>query len=308
VARIQVVADSVKKAPTPLTHDPTQEACAGNFDAFAGKEQHMRIVVVGGAGLVGAKLVDTLRHRGHEVLAASRRSGVDAMTGAGLLDALAGARVVIDVTNSPSFETRVALPFFIKSSRNLLAAGKAARVKHHVALSIVGTDRLLDSGYFRAKMTQEELIKESPIPHTILRSTQFFDFMPRIGESDPHRNRVVRVAPAPVQPIAADEVAAALADLATAAPRNGMIEHAGPELFLLDEVVRRVMKAQDDPREVIADSRARYFGAELRNDTLTPDEGAIIGVTRFDDWLRTASHSNFNHPRQPTSELTVSST
>lgn len=245
----------------------------------------MRIVVVGGSGLVGAKLVDTLRHRGHDVLAASRRSGVDTVTGEGLAQAVAGARVVIDVTNSTSFDDEPAMEFFANSGRNLLAAEEAAHVKHHIALSIVGTDRMIASGYFRAKVTQEELIKASPIPHTILRSTQFFDFMPRIGQPDADP-RAVRVAPALVQPLAADEVAAALADLATAAPRNDMVEHAGPEVFRLDDIVRRVLAAQHDSREVITDPRARYFGAELREDTLTPDEGAIIGVGRFDDWLK----------------------
>jgi uncharacterized protein YbjT (DUF2867 family) len=245
----------------------------------------MRVVVIGGSGLVGAKLVSTLRHRGHDVLAASRRSGVDTVSGEGLVDALAGAMVVVDVSNSPSFENAAAMEFFRASSRNLLAAEATAHVRHHVALSIVGTDRLLDSGYFRAKMTQEDLIKASPIPHTILRSTQFFDFLPRIAEPDLDKS-VVRASPAFVQPIAAIEVAAALADLTAASPRNDMIEHAGPELFRLDEVVRRVMQANQDPREVIADRHARYFGAELGEDTLIPDEGAIIGVTRFDDWLK----------------------
>ena len=174
--------------------------------------------------------------------------------------------------------------FFRTSCTNLLAAEEAAHVRHHIALSIVGTERLQESGYFRAKMTQEELIKASPLHHTILRSTQFFDFLPRIAEADAD-GRVVRVSPAFAQPIAADEVAAALADLAISAPRNDMIEHAGPQRFHLDDIVRRVMKANGDPRLVITDARARYFGAPLNEDTLTPDEGAIIGVTRFDEWL-----------------------
>lgn len=260
----------------------------------------MRIVVIGGSGLVGAKLVHTLRHRGHDVTSASRRSGVDTFTGEGVAEAVAGARVVIDVTNSPSLDDEAAMAFFTTSGRHLLAAEEAARVKHHIALSIVGTDRMLASGYFRAKMTQEDLMKSSPIPHTILRSTQFFDFMPRIGQPDANP-RAVRVAPVFVQPIAADEVAAALADLATAAPRNDMVEHAGPEVFRLDEIVRRVLKTQHDSREVITDPRARYFGAELYDDTLTPDEGAIIGVTRFDDWLQTAPRSTAVETRRPRS-------
>ncbi len=266
----------------------------------------MRIVVVGGSGLVGAKLVSTLRRRGHDVLAASRRSGVDAVTGTGLADAVAGARVVIDVTNAPSFYGKAVMDFFGHSSQNLAAASATARVKHHIVLSIVGTERMLHSGYFRAKLLQEDLVAASPVPHTILRSTQFFDFMPRIAEPDAD-TRTVRVSPACVQPIAADEVAAALADLAVAAPRNAMIEHAGPEVFRLDDVVRTVMKAQHDSRAVITDPSARYFGAELRADTLTPDEGAIIGVTRFADWLKAASFADRDEVsrHRPRRELTA---
>lgn len=250
----------------------------------------MRVVVIGGSGLVGAQLVDTLRRRGHDVLAASRRSGVHTITGEGLPAAVAGARVVIDVTNSPSFEDAAALAFFETSSRNLLRAAEAAHVQHHIALSIVGTDRMLESGYFRGKMAQEELIKASPLHYTILRSTQFFEFMTRIPEPN-EAGDAVRVSPAFVQPIAVEEVAAALADLATAAPRNDMIEHAGPELLRLDAVVRRVMQAAHDPREVLTDRRARYFGARLQDDTLIPDEGALIGVSRFESWL---AHSAFS--------------
>ncbi len=245
----------------------------------------MKIVVIGGSGLVGSKLVTTLRHRGHEVLSASRRSGVNTLTGQGLQHAVNGAAVVIDVINSPTFEGTDVLEFFRTSTRNVVAAAEAARVKHHVVLSIVGTDRMLASMYFQAKMMQERWVGVSPIPHTILRSTQFFDFLPRIAaaEGDP---RIVRVPPVSVQPIAADEVAAALADLAMATPRNGMIEHGGPELLRLDDIVRRAMRAVRDPRLVIADPTARYFGAELKEDTLTPDEGAIVGVTSFDEWLK----------------------
>lgn len=250
----------------------------------------MRVVVIGGSGLVGAKLVHTLLHRGHDVIAASRRSGVNTVTGEGLAAALAGAKVVIDVTDSPSFEGLDAMEFFRLSSSNLLAAAEAARVKHHIALSIVGTDRLLHSGYFRAKMAQENLLRRSRIPHTILRSTQFFEFLSRIPESDAN-GQAVRVAHVGVQPIAADEVAAALADLAAAPPRNDTIEHAGPELFRLDDIVRRVLQAKHDPRDVITDPRAPYFGAELRDDTLTPDEGAILGVARFDEWLKASSRA-----------------
>jgi uncharacterized protein YbjT (DUF2867 family) len=245
----------------------------------------MRISVIGGTGLVGTKLVATLRHRGHEVMVASRRCGINTLTGQGLIQAIAGSRVVIDVTNSPTFDDRSAMEFFETSSRNLVSSEEAVRTKHHIVLSVVGTDRLLDSAYFKAKMLQEDLVRRSPIPHTILRSTQFFDFLRRIPE--PHLDgSAVRVSPAFVQPIAADEVAAAIADLAQGEPRNDMIEHAGPELFHLHEIVRQVMEAAGDRRAVIADSRARYFGAELSDDSLTPDEGALIGVTRFDEWLK----------------------
>lgn len=187
----------------------------------------MKIVVIGGSGLVGSRLVRTLRHRGHDVVAASPESGVDTLTGAGLATALNGASVVVDVTNSRSFDDDSTLDFFVTSSRNLLAAAAAARVKHHVVLSIVGTERMLDSIYFRAKMAQEDMVRDCLIPHTILRSTQFFEFMERIAEADPD-NRSVRVSSAFVQPVSCDEVAAALADLAIAPPRNGMIEMGGP--------------------------------------------------------------------------------
>ncbi len=245
----------------------------------------MKIVVIGGSGRVGAQLVNTLLHRGHDVLAASRRSGVNTITGEGLAEALAGARVVIDVTNSASFDEKPALEFFQTSGRNLIAAAEAARVKHHVVLSIVGTDRLLESGYFRAKIAQEDLVISSKIPHTILRSTQFYEFMPRVPQSDPD-GRTVRASPALVQPLSSGEVAAALADLATAEPRNRMVEFAGPECYRLDEIIGRVMKATHDPREVITDPNAPYFGARLSEDTLIPDEGAIIGIGRFEDWLK----------------------
>lgn len=246
----------------------------------------MRIVVIGGSGLVGAQLVNTLRHRRHEVLAASSRTGVNTITGEGLAEAVAGSSVLVDVTNSRAFDDTTALEFFQTSCRNLIAAAEAARVKHHITLSVVGTDRLLESGYFRAKMIQEDLLRASLVPHTILRSTQFFEFVERIACSDAD----VRVSPAFIQPIASEEVAAALADLATAPPRNGMIEAAGPETFRLDEMVRRVRHIREDQREVITDLRARYYGALLNEDTLTPDEGAILGVTRFEEWVRRTLH------------------
>jgi uncharacterized protein YbjT (DUF2867 family) len=246
----------------------------------------MRIVVVGGSGLVGTQLVNTLRHRRHDVLAASRKTRVNTITGEGLAEALAGASVVVDVTNSPALDDATAMSFFQTSCRNLIAASEAARVKHHVVLSVVGTDRLSDSGYFRAKMVQEDLVRTSLIPHTVLRATQFFEFVERIARSDSEQ----RVSPAFIQPMAAEEVAAALADLATASPRNGMIEAAGPEMFRLDEMVRRVRRLHQDGREVITDQRAPYYGAELSEDSLTPDEGAILGVIRFDEWLRHSLH------------------
>lgn len=255
----------------------------------------MRIVVIGGSGLVGAKLVSTLWRRGHDVVSASRRSGVDTITGKGLALALMGANVVVDVTNPRSFDGPEVLEFFQTSCRNLLAAEQTARVRHHVVLSIVGTDRLLESSYFRAKMVQEDLVSASPIPHTILRSTQFYEFMPRIPESDADGHSV-RASPALVQPLASEEVAAALADIATAAPRNGIVEFAGPECFQLDEIVQRVMQATQDSREVVTDPSARYFGAPLSEDTLTPDEGAIIGVGRFDDWLKRAGGTRASSP------------
>lgn len=246
----------------------------------------MQITVIGGSGLVGAQLVSTLRNRRHEVLAASPRTGVNTITGEGLAEAVAGSSVVVDVTNSPAFDDATSLKFFETSCCNLIAAAEAARVKHHVVLSVVGTDRLLDSGYFRAKMIQEDLVRTSLIPHTVLRATQFFEFVERIARSDSDE----RVSPAFIQPIASEEVAAALADLATASPRNGMIEAAGPEMFRLDEMVRRVRRIHQDRRAVVTDPGARYYGAELREDTLTPDEGAILGVTRFDEWLKYSLH------------------
>lgn len=245
----------------------------------------MKIVVIGGTGLIGSKVVNNLRQRGHEVLAASPDSGVNTLTGAGLAEALKDAQVVVDVSNSPSFEDAAVLKFFETSGRNLLAAEAAAGVRHHVALSVVGTDRLQESGYFRAKLAQENLIKASPVPYTILRSTQFFEFMRRIGQEGAN-GQAVRVSPALVQPIVSDEVAATLADIATEAPANDMIEVAGPEQRHLDELVRQALIANKEAREVIADVHARYFGAELDDQTLIPDDNALIGATRFDEWLR----------------------
>jgi uncharacterized protein YbjT (DUF2867 family) len=248
----------------------------------------MKMVVIGGSGLIGANLVDRLRRGGHEVVAASPSSGVNTLTGEGLADALAGARVVIDVANSPSFEDRAVLEFFETSGRRLLAAESAAGVGHHLALSVVGSDRLPDSGYLRAKVAQERLIKASGIPYTILRSTQFFEFIGGIIQAGTDGD-VVRLSPALMQPIAADDVAAALADLAVGPPLNATVEVAGPEALPLDELARVAMAHDGDTRQVIADVHARYFGAELDDASLTPGDHPRLGPTRLQDWLDRAS-------------------
>ena len=244
----------------------------------------MKIVVIGGTGLIGTKLVARLRQKGHEVMAASPASGVNTITGEGLAEALAGAQVVVDVANSPSWEDKAVLDFFETSGRNLLAAEAAAGVGHHIALSVVGTDRLLASGYFRAKVAQENLIKASKIPYTILRSTQFFEFVGGIAQSATD-GQTVRLSPALVQPIVSDDVAAALADVAVEEPLNGTIELAGPEPIRLDELVQRFLSANQDARKVITDVRARYYGMELNDQSLTPGDNPRIGPTRFEDWL-----------------------
>ena len=245
----------------------------------------MKIVVIGGTGLIGSKLVALLRQRGQEVLAASPDSGVNTLTGEGLAEALVGAQVVVDLTNSPSFEDTAVMKFFETSSRNLLAAEAAAGVRHHVALSIVGTDRLPDSGYLRAKMAQERLIKASGVPYTILRSTQFFEFMGRVADSFSD-GKTIRVPPALVQPIFSDDVVAALADLVLGAPANDTLEVAGPEKLRFDELIRRVLGNNNDAREVTTDVHARYFGTELNDQSLVPSSSAPrIGATRFEAWL-----------------------
>jgi uncharacterized protein YbjT (DUF2867 family) len=245
----------------------------------------MKLVVIGGSGLIGSKLVSKLREDGHDPLAASPDSGVDTITGEGLAEALEGAQVVVDVANAPAWEDAAVLDFFRTSSRNLLAAEAAAGVGHHVALSVVGTDRLPDSGYLRAKVAQEEMVKAGPIPYTIVRATQFFEFIGRIADSSTDGD-TVRLSPALVQPEAADDVAAALADVAVDAPVNGIVELAGPEAFPLDELARRVLTANNDSRQVTADVHARYFGAELDDRSLIPGDDARIAPTRFEDWLR----------------------
>jgi uncharacterized protein YbjT (DUF2867 family)/nitrite reductase/ring-hydroxylating ferredoxin subunit len=249
----------------------------------------MKIVVVGGNGVIGSKVVTLLNDR-HDVLAASRRSGVDVASGEGLAEALKGASVVIDVTNSPSFEDAAVMKFFKTSTHNLLAAAAAAVVKHYVALSVVGTGRLLQSGYLRAKFAQEQLIKESSIPFSIVQSTQFFEFLTTIADAATHGTGV-RVPPVPIQPIAADDVARAVAKIATGSPLNGTIEIGGPEPFYLDGLLQRILGARNDPREVIADSHARYFGAALEERSLLPGDEAELGEIRFDDWLGRAAPS-----------------
>jgi uncharacterized protein YbjT (DUF2867 family) len=248
----------------------------------------MKIVVIGGSGLIGTKVVSRLRQKGHDVVAASPNSGVNTITGEGLAEALTGAQVVVDVANSPSFEDRAVLQFFETSGRNLLAAEAGAGVKHHVALSVVGSDRLPDSGYLRAKMAQESLIKASKIPYTIVRSTQFFEFVSGIAQSATI-GQTVRLSPALLQPIGSDDVADAVADATLGAPVNGMIEIAGPERIPLDELARRFLRATKDARQVVADAHARYFGAELDDRSLTPGDNPRLGSTRYEDWLGRAS-------------------
>ncbi|MBR0644950.1 SDR family oxidoreductase [Plastoroseomonas hellenica] len=245
----------------------------------------MKIVVIGGSGLIGSKTVDRLRRQGHEVVAASPKTGVDTITGAGLAEALAGAQTVLDLANSPSFEDRAVLEFFETSGRNLLAAEAAAGVAHHVALSVVGTERLQESGYFRGKLAQERLIKAGAIPYTIVQSTQFFEFLGGIAQSGTV-GQSVHLSPAYVQPIASDDVADVMADVALAPPLNGTIEIAGPERVRLDALVGRYLAAMQDPRSVVTDAAARYFGAPLDDRTLVPGDNPRLGRTDFEDWFR----------------------
>jgi uncharacterized protein YbjT (DUF2867 family) len=244
----------------------------------------MKIVVIGGTGLIGSKLVKKLREHGHEAVAASPNTGVNSVTGEGLADALKGASVVVDVTNSPSWEDAAVLKFFETSTRNLLANEGAAGVGHHVALSVVGTERLLESGFFRAKLAQENLIKASSIPYSIVRATQFFEFVKPIADYSTEGNQV-RLPPALIQPMAADDVASAMARIATNSPVNGTVEIGGPEQFRLDELARRDLAARKDPREVLTDPHARYYGIQVSERTLVPNDDARLGETRFEDWL-----------------------
>ncbi|MEO3746534.1 SDR family oxidoreductase [Plantactinospora sp. B5E13] len=247
----------------------------------------MKIVVIGGSGLIGGKLVTTLRDRGHDVLPASPSTGVNTLTGEGLADALAGADVVVDVANSPSFEDAAVLDFFRTSGEHLLPAEAAAGVKHHVALSIVGVDRNPDSGYMRAKVAQEELIRNGSVPYTIVRATQFMEFIRAIAEGSADGDSI-RLTSALMQPIAADDVVTAVADVALAAPVNGVVEIAGPEPLPLDDLGRRVLAANGDSRPVVTDPEARYFGSRLDDRSLVPDDGARLGTIHFADWLARA--------------------
>jgi uncharacterized protein YbjT (DUF2867 family) len=244
----------------------------------------MKIVVIGGTGLIGSKLVEKLRDAGHDTLAASPNSGVDTFTGEGLDEALEGAQIVVDVANAPNWDDAAVMNFFQTASRNLLAAEITAGVKHHVALSVVGADQLSESGYMRAKVAQEETVKAGPVPYTILRATQFFEFIERIADSSV-KGENVYLPPVFIQPESADDVAATLADVALSEPVNGIVELAGPEEFRLDELVRRVFSANNDPRRVTVDIKAPYFGAELDYFSLTPAGHARIAPTRFEDWL-----------------------
>jgi uncharacterized protein YbjT (DUF2867 family) len=245
----------------------------------------MKIVVIGGTGLIGSKLVKKLRQRRQEVLAASPASGVNSLTGEGLAAALKDALVAVDVTNSPSWEDAAVLRFFETSTRNLLEYEAAAGVQHHVALSVVGTERLLESGFFRAKLVQENLIKASSIPYSIVRATQFFEFVKKIADLSTEGNKV-RMPPVLFQPMAAEDVASAISRIALSSPVNATVEIGGPKQFRLDELVRRDLAARQDPREVISDPQARYYGIQVSERSLVPENDARLGETRFEDWLQ----------------------
>ena len=244
----------------------------------------MKIVVIGGSGLIGARLVNKLREHGHEAIAASPNSGVNTVTGEGLAEALKGASVVVDVSNSPSWEDSAVMTFFETSTRNLLAHEAAAGAGHHVALSVVGTDRLSESGYFRAKIAQEKLIKGSPVPYSIVRATQFFEFLKSLADISSDGDKV-RLPPVLFQPMAADDVATAVGTVAVGPPLNGTVEIGGPERFRMDDLVRRRLVALNDPREVIANPEALYSGAKIREKTLVPGDDARLGETTFETWL-----------------------
>ena len=244
----------------------------------------MKIVVIGGSGLIGSRLDAKLREQGQEALAASPNSGVNSVTGEGLAEAMKGASVVVDVSNAPSWEDSAVMKFFETSTKNLLAHEAAAGVKHHVALSVVGSERMPESGYFRAKVAQENLIKASSIPYSIVRATQFFEFIKGIADFSTDGNRV-RLPSALIQPMSADDVAGAVGQVAIDSPVNGTVETGGPEKFPLDELVRRGLAAWKDPREVVADQHARYYGVEVKERTLIPGDDARLSKTRFSTWL-----------------------
>ena len=251
----------------------------------------MRIVVIGGTGLIGSKVVTKLRAQGHLAVAASPRSGVNALTGEGLAEVLEGASVVVDVSNAPSWEDAAVMEFFVTSTRNLLTGEATAGVGHHVALSVVGSERMTESGYFRAKIAQEDLIKGSSIPYSVVRATQFFEFVKAIADISTDRN-TVHLPPVLIQPMAADDVASAVCRIAIGSPINGTIEVAGPEQFRLDELVRRDLVARNDPREVVTDPRARYYGLQVSERTLVPCGKARLGETRFEEWLSQSAHQS----------------
>jgi len=248
----------------------------------------MKIVVIGGTGLIGSKVVSNLRQKDHEVIAAAHSTGVNTLTGEGLAKAMTGAQVVIDVANAPDFSDDAVMAFFKTSGHNLLAAEKAAGVRHHVALSVVGSDRLPDSGYLRAKLAQEELVRASGTPYTIIRSTQFFEFLPGIAEAASN-GQTVSLSPAHLQPVASEDVAALVSEVALSSPKNATIELAGPERIGLDDLVRHYLAAKHDTRKVVTDIRARYFGALLDDKSLTPGDNPHIGSTSFETWLRQAT-------------------
>ena len=258
----------------------------------------MKIVVIGGTGLIGSKLVKKLREQGHEAVAASPNTGVNSITGEGLANALKGASVVVDVTNSPSWEDAAVLKFFETSTRNLLASEASAGVGHHVALSVVGTEHLLESGFFRAKLAQENLIKASSIPYTIVRATQFFEFVKAIGDFSTDGNKV-RMPSALIQPMAGDDVASAVARIATSSPVNGTVEIGGPEKFHLDELVRMDLTARKDPREVITDPQGRYYGIQVSENALIPGNNAQLSETHFKDWLNQSMKQAAKSAMQP---------
>jgi uncharacterized protein YbjT (DUF2867 family) len=264
----------------------------------------MKIVVIGGTGLIGSKLVNKLRDQGHEAVAAAPNTGVNTMTGEGLAEALKGASVAVDVSNSPSWDDAAVLEFFETSTRNLLSYEAAAGVRHHVALSVVGTDRLSESGYFRAKIAQEKLIKESSMPYSIVRATQFFEFLKALADISMVGDKV-HLPPALFQPMAADDVASAVGRVAIGQPVNGIVEIGGPEQFRVDELVRRRLASLKDPRKVIADPNARYSGANLSEKTLVPGNNARLGETRFETWLTQPAAQIPSAQPQPTGVAVV---